>query len=95
MESIRLFRPLRLEPDGAAIAMASRLVIDRRGGAEGTALALVEIAVRVGNAGADAQGAVHGIAKLLSGFEVVNADHDLTEHCVASVGCPVGRKEDS
>src|SRR5688572_15403418 len=65
MPRVYLLGGLRLEANGAAVAMACRLAIDGCGDAEGAVLAAVEIPVLVGGAGCYAQGAEHRVVKLL------------------------------
>ena len=63
---IGLLGRLRQKADGAAVAMGGGLTVDGGGDTEGAGGAAVEVAVLVGNACGHAQGAEHGVVKLLS-----------------------------
>ena len=88
MPGVNLLGRFGLEADRAAIAMASRLAIDGRGDAEAARLAAVEVAVLVGHARGNAQGGKQRVVKLVGGFEVVDADHDVAEHSFCLRGVP-------
>ena len=63
--------------------MAGRLAIEGRSDAESAGVAAVEIAVVVDNAGGYAQRAEQRVVKLFWGFEVVDTNHDVTEHGIS------------
>lgn len=80
MKGIRLLGRFHREADGAAIAMASLFAIDGRGDGKRARRVAVEITVLVGKPGLDAQRAQQRVVKGFGSFEVVNAEHDVTEH---------------
>ena len=93
MKGVALFDRLHRKADGAAIAMAGGLAIDRRADGKGACGAGVKKPVLVGKTGPQAQRAQERVVKLLRTRQIAHTQHDMTEHGFVSFEARFGRFE--